>query len=403
MAVGGNATRIRHGAAAAQWGTRLARYARPLQIPFCVVLRESSRVPFAGMMRPTRHLLCARYTVAALGGLLAFAPASRAQGGLAQAMLARNSVRLDSLESDAVDRGEAIVRVLPTQDQKDVAVLGVIRIGLSRDLYLRRVQDFRAWLRAPTRTRLGLFSDPASPTDVEEVVITRQDANDLRKCKPGNCTTKLPANAMQRLHDEVDWNASDLQARITAIARERLVEYVNEYRDHGNASLTVYDDRQAVRASDAFVAVLAQSAMLNQTAPALASYLKTFPRGRPGGVSDVLFWSEDVVPRLRPILSVTHGVVYTPPELAGASLIVSKQLYANHFFEAALEVLSVIDVNTDAVARESYLVMERRYRFDNLPRGILNIRGKAVAGLREHLRADLSRERAQTDRGLPAR
>ncbi len=354
-------------------------------------------------MRPTRHLLCTRYSVAALVGLFVAAPPSLAQGTVAQATLARHSVRLDSLESAAVDRGEAIVRVLPTQFQKDIAVLGVVRIGASRDLYLRRVQDFRAWLRAPTRTRLGLFSDPASPADVEQVVITRQDANDLRKCKPGDCTTKLPASAMQRLHDEIDWNATDVQTRITAIARARLVEYVNEYRDHGNASLLVYDDREAVSASDAFVAVLTQSVMLNQTAPALASYLKTFPRGRPGGVSDVLFWSEDVVPRLRPILSVTHAAVYTPPELPGASLVVSKQLYANHFFEAALEVLSVIDVNTDAGARESYLVMERRYRFDNLPRGILNIRGKAVSGLREQLRADLARERAQIDRGLPAR
>jgi hypothetical protein len=347
-----------------------------------------------------------RYTAAAFGALcalLAHAAHAGAQGTPERATLARHGVRLDSVEAASVDRGDVVVRVLPTQDHKDVAVLGVVRISTSRDLYLRRVQDFRAWLRSPTRTRLGLFSDPATATDVEQVVITRQDANDLRKCKPGDCTTKLPANAMLRLQDEVDWSASDVQARITTIARQRIVEYVNEYRNHGNASLTVYDDRPTVRASDAFVAVLAQSTMLNESAPALASYLRTFPRGRPGGVADVLFWSEDVVPRLRPILSVTHAVVYTPPELAGASLIVSKQLYANHFFEAALEVLSVIDANSDAAARESYLVMERRYRFDNLPRGILNVRGKAVSGLREQLRTDLARERAQADRSLPAR
>ncbi len=342
----------------------------------------------------------ARTAVAVVGAIMVLVSRSPAQTLPAQGALARNGVRLDSAESAAVARGDVVVRVLPTEDSKDVAVLGIVHVGMSRDLYLRRVQDFRMWLRSPTRTRLGLFSDPAVPADVEQIVITRQDANDLKKCKPGDCTTKLPANAMQRLHDEVDWTASDLQARITTIARQRIIEYVSEYRDHGNASLTVYDDRPTVRASDAFVAVLAQSTALNQSAPALASYLRTFPRGRPGGVADVLYWSEDVVPRLRPILSVTHAVVFTPPEMSGASVIVSKQLYANHFFEAALEVMSVIDSDTDHASRGSYLVVERRYRFDHLPRGLLNIRGKAVAGLREQLRADLGRERQQSERSV---
>jgi hypothetical protein len=41
-----------------------------------------------------------------------------------------------------------------------------------------------------------------------------------------------------------------------------------------------------------------------------------------------------------------------------------------------------------------YLVVERRYRFDNLPRGgLLNIRGRAANGLRDQLIADLRRER----------
>lgn len=334
---------------------------------------------------------------------VSFAGTGRGQTPTPHASLARHGVHLDSLESAAIVRGEVVVRVLPTLERRDVAVLGLVRIGVSRDVYLRRVQDFSSWLRSPTRARFGLFSSPAILSDVEQVVISRQLANDLRKCTPGDCKTKLPAAAMKRLHDEIDWSADDLQARITVIARRRLVEYVTEYREHGNASMTVYDDRPTVSASAAFVAVLAQSTMLNQSAPALASYLNTFPRGRPGGVADVLFWSEDVVPRLRPILSVTHAVVFTPPEMAGASLIVSKQLYANHYFEAGLEVLSVIDHDTDTDSRATYLVMERRYRFDNLPRGVLNVRGRAVAGLRDQLREDLARERVQTERGSPSR
>ncbi len=329
---------------------------------------------------------------------LVLAAQAQAQAPTAAAAVERHGIRLDSTEASAVERGEVVVRVLGTRDQRDVAVMGVARLAIARDLYVRRVQDFRTWLRTPTRTRFGLFSEPAHPVDVSEVFVTRQDANDLRKCKPGDCTTKLPATEMARLRDDVDWSASDVQSRITTLARQRLVEFVGQYRDHGNASMPVYDDRPTIRASDAFAAVLTQSAYLNQAAPALASYLKTFPRGRPGGVSELVYWSEDAVPRLRPILSVTHALVYTPPELAGTTLIASKQIYANHYFEAALELISVIDRESDSAPPSIYLVMERRFRFDNLPRGIFNIRGRAVSGLRDQLHDDLTREKQLSER-----
>jgi hypothetical protein len=161
--------------------------------------------------------------------------------------------------------------------------------------------------------------------------------------------------------------------------------------------MPVYDDRPSIRASEAFTAVLAQSSYLVQSVPELASYLRTFPRGRPAGVSDVVYWSEDEVAHLRPILSVTHMVVYTPPELSGTTVIVSKQIYANHYFEGALDVRNLIDRDASGEPASTYLVVERRFRFDNLPRGgILNIRGRAVNGLRDQLLTDLRRERAST-------
>ena len=334
-------------------------------------------------------------TVAGASGLCA-------QAVTAAAAAIRHGVQLDGAEASAVERGDVIVRVQPTQDQRDVAVFGVVRLAVPRDVYLRRVQDFRNWLRTPTRTRLGVFSDPAALPDVDGVTVSRDDARDLRKCRAGDCTTKLPAVEMQRVQADVDWSASDLQARISALARRRLVQYVQEYRDRGNASMPVYDDRPSVKASDAFIAVLAQSTYLNQTAPAIASYFRTFPRGRPGGVSDVIYWSEDEVARLRPILSVTHAVVYTPPELSGTTVVASKQIYANHYFEAALEVLNVIDREVSGEPASIYLVVDRRFRFDNLPRGgILNIRGRAVNGLRDQLITDLQREKSAYARVSP--
>ena len=40
-----------------------------------------------------------------------------------------------------------------------------------------------------------------------------------------------------------------------------------------------------------------------------------------------------------------------------------------------------------------YVVSVRRYRFDNLPGGILNIRGRVSEALTNAMKADLERER----------
>ncbi len=122
--------------------------------------------------------------------------------------------------------------------------------------------------------------------------------------------------------------------------------------------------------------------------PSLRSYFTSYPHGAlPAGAAEVFFWSEDVMPRLRPILSVTHLVVFTPPELPGMTLAASKQIYANHYFEAAVDLTAVVDRDPGI-----YVVVLRRYRFDNLPGGILNIRGRAIGALRDQLTLDLRRQ-----------
>jgi len=150
-----------------------------------------------------------------------------------------------------------------------------------------------------------------------------------------------------------------------------------------------------VQSSDAFAALLGQSPYLFEYAPSFHKYLATYPDGKLPGVTEVLFWSDDVMPRLKPILSVTHLAVYTPPELPGATLIASKQIYADHYFEAAFDLLTVIDRTPAGGMPGMYLVLLRRFRFDNMPSGgLINIRGKVLGKLRDQARLDLERERA---------
>ncbi len=304
----------------------------------------------------------------------------------------RQSIGFDAQQLASVERGEPVVKVLETKDRRDVAVFGIITTPVAREQYVRALRDFAASLRTPGRTQLGIFSNPAVESDVAAVTINARDVVDMKNCKPGDCVVKLPATDMRRIHDEMNWSASpsDLQAQLNAYARRRLVEYVTDYRTRGDSAMAIYDDRGNLnqRSSEAFAAQLAESPYVYENVPSLRKYLAAYPHGSlPAGAAEILFWSEDVLPRLRPILSVTHLVVYAPPELPSVTLVARKQIYANHYFETAVDLTCVIDRDPG-----SYLLVLRRFRFDNLPGGILNIRGRAIGALRDQLALDLRRQ-----------
>ena len=306
----------------------------------------------------------------------------------------RKHIGLDSSQLAALDQGQAVAKVLDTQDKRDVAVFGIVIADQAREAYVARLRDFQRSLHTPTRTQFGIFSNPVVPSDVAALTIDPHDVADLKDCRPGECQLKLPAVDMQRIRAQVDWKGKDAQARVDAYARQRLLEYVTDYRARGNAAMVVYDDRGNVRASDAFEGLLGQAAYIYDYAPSFHKYLTTYPRDTLPGLTEVQFWSDETLPRLKPILSVTHMAVYSPPELPGATLVASKQIYADHYFEAAFELLTIIDRPRANGPPGTYLVLLRRFRFDNMPSGgLINIRGKVVGKLRDQARLDLERER----------
>ena len=164
-----------------------------------------------------------------LTGLVAIAmPARSQQPPQALAEFLRQTVGLEAAQLAAVERGEPVVKVLETQNKRDVAVFGIITADAARESYARQLRNFQQSLRNPARSRFGIFADPATTADVQALALNREDADELKKCQPGKCNFKLPATEMQRIQDQVDWSAADQPARVTAYARQRLVAYVTD-------------------------------------------------------------------------------------------------------------------------------------------------------------------------------
>jgi hypothetical protein len=309
-------------------------------------------------------------------------------------------IGLTASENAALARGETVPRVLPTADTRDVAVFGVVRIDVPRSFFIERQRDFPRALRTPTRTEAQLISDPAVAGDLQAFDMSDDDLKELRKCKPNDCNFKLPATEMNRLHSSVDWSAPDARSRVAAYARQRMIEYVTDYRARGNEAMVVFDDRGTVQSSDALAAMLRDSSFAFAAVPALGQHLLNYPRDALAGATEIMFWSRDEMPHLRRVLRITHATIYSPPETPEVTLIAAKQIYADHFFEAGLETLAAVDrATTDASPTRGITVVAiRRYRFDHLPSGgLLNIRGRGLNALRDNVVADLKRLKRESE------
>jgi hypothetical protein len=294
--------------------------------------------------------------------------------------------------------GQAAVKLLRTADNRDVAVSGVVAVRSSRDAVVTHALGGPAFIAARA-SRSGVFSNPPSATDVRAVAFDNSEYRGLRNCRHGDCDFKLTASAMRSYIDHVDWSSPNAKAQADERFRSDLLQLVTDYQSRGNAAMPTYDDaRLAVRSADVFDALLAQSPDLEEYAPELRRYLDAYPQERPAAAREFLYWAEERLPRMRPTLTVNHVVVYAPPN--GVAFIARKQLYASHYFEGGLELLAVVDVATAGDPPTSYLITVRRFRFDALPGGFLNVRGRVRSQLLEATRLDLMRTRAEIE-GTP--
>lgn len=333
--------------------------------------------------KPYTELLTALVGGAVLSTMI---PAPSAAQGMppSLARFVQESIGLSVDQLGDGSSGKPVVKALETPDRLEIAVFGMVRIDVPRSFYVGRASDFPSALRNRSRLHFAVFSDPAVPSDVSGFSLPHADVQDLASCRPGACRMKLSAEAMARARAVIDLTSPSADSVASAYVRGRILDYVTAYRAHGDSALIVYDDsRSQAAAAQVFDAMLSHSSYMYEYAPLLERYLKNYPQDRPPGVAETLFWSEDDLPGLKPTLTITHEVVYTPPDLPGTSLIASKLLYADHFLDGALDLRVVVDQMGTGAGNPAgiYLVVVRRLHFDDLS-GPFNVRGRVISELR---------------------
>jgi hypothetical protein len=171
---------------------------------------------------------------------------------------------------------------------------------------------------------------------------------------------------MRQFATGVRWEAPDTAKEVDALVQRMLVELVAAYLTGGNEALSAIDDRSVpTRFAEEFRRLLDNSSFVVQH-PSLRDYLLGFPNAQLSNANSILHWSNAKF-GLKPVVSVTHlTTVDLGAGESGPTLLMSKQLYATHYFDASLGLTLLIDAGGRSTGGATYLLYLGRTRTGSL-------------------------------------
>ena len=323
------------------------------------------------MLTRVRHL---PVLVVAYALICAAASPAAAQTSLAELQkLLHEKGAFEETDFAALQRGETVVRLAPVGDKREVAVSGLVTLRANANEFLRSYRDGLTRKGNAAVMEVGTFGAAPALPDLETLTLDADDIEDLKECIVGDCELKLSAAMIQRFSREIDWRAPDYAQQATRLFKAMLLEYVKDYRSRGDAALIEYHDKQnEVRLADEHQALTRAS-----------GYLSEVSRAEMQPLEELLVWSK-IKFGLKPVIAINHVTIYKRDrELGPQILAVSKQIYANHYFNSSLGLTGFVTV----AGPTSYLVYENRSRADGLegPLGKLKrgiVQKKALEGLK---------------------
>jgi hypothetical protein len=313
--------------------------------------------------------------------------AALAQNSVAEFQkILREQAAFDETDFAALEQGQTLVHLLPVTDKREVAVCGLVSLKVPAELFLQSFRESMTRKSNPAILEIGKFSDPPTLADLQTLTIEDRDIEDLKECAVGNCKIKLSAMMIERLHEEVDWEAPDYHFQATQLLKRMLLDYVRDYLARGDVALIEYSDKpKEVQLADEQRALMAASTYIGDELPEFQPYLKGRTKPEVSLVENAIVWSK-IKFGLKPVIAFNHVMVYKRGQESGPQiLIASKQIYANHYFDSSLALTAF--VNIPGASPGSYLFYENRSRADGLEgpfgrikRGI--VENKAVDGLK---------------------
>jgi hypothetical protein len=321
------------------------------------------------MLTRKQYLLCTLLVCFAASTTLAQASMAEFQQVL------REKASLEEHDFAALQLNQAVVRLAPTSNKREVAVTGLVNINSTAEDFLRSYRDSMLQKSNAAILEIGRFGPEPALADIEGLTLEAKDIEDLKECVAGDCQVKLSAPMIARFRNEIDWTAPDYQTRVTNLFKEILVSYIKDYHARGEAALIEYSDKRER------VSLATEQRALSSAGGYVNSFLADTKSGLQL-IDEALVWSK-IKFGLKPVIAINHISIYKRSSGVGPQVLVaSKQIYANHYFNAFHALTAFVNV-----PGATYLVYENRSRADGLEgpfgkikRGV--VEKKALEGLR---------------------
>ena len=262
----------------------------------------------------------------------------------------------------ALEQGQPVVKLLPVQDKREVAVCGLVSLQVPAEVFLQSFRDSMVRKSNAAILEIGRFNNTPSLDDLQTLTIEDRDIDDLKECVVGDCKLKLSTTMIERFQKEINWEAPDYRVQVTQLFKRILFDYVRDYLRQGEAALIEYADKpKEVQLAEEQRSLMAAANSFIDVARELPPDSKGY---RGSVVENAIVWSK-IKFGLKPVIAINHISIYKRDQMTGPQiLIVSKQIYANHYFDSSLALTAF--GNTPGASPGSYLFYENRSRVDGL-------------------------------------
>ena len=271
------------------------------------------------------------------------------------------AAKLTPAERNRLAQGEPVTKMLDADQNKELAVFAGVWIRGSMRRYVEAVKDIETFERGGGFRITKRISTPPALDDFRDMHLPDADLDDLRSCRVGSCEVSLGEQALERFRSEINWTAPNARTDANALVQRLALEYVTRYLAGGNDQLAVYRDRSRPRfVAEEFRTMVDQMPELTTYMPDVRRYLLEYPKVTMPDSTSLMYWQE-VQFGLKPTIRVSHLTVR-----AGAddALVMSKMLYASHYFWTGLELRALL---SDRARGDGFwLITVSRSRSDGL-------------------------------------
>ena len=230
--------------------------------------------------------------------------------------------------------GQPVTQLLETDPAKEVAIFGAVWVNAPIARYVSAVKDIESFEKGGNFLVTKRISSPPRLEDFGQLSLPPDDVADLRACKVGECEVKLGETALTRIQKETDWAKPNAAADVERSMRRLAHEYVTAYLEGGNSRLAVYRDlERPTFVAQEFAAMINRMPEMTNYLPGLKKYLLDYPKVTLPNAESFLYW-QNAKFGLKPTIRINH---LTIADQRSHVTVVSKMLYASHYFWTAIE------------------------------------------------------------------